>query len=503
MTDKARGILIVAALVIVFGGGAFYFFGIHQPAQERKAAQDEVARWEKRWQEARTCLLGPEPGSSKLAEALAIRELAPDPWERKTCTQAISSLARGNAEDTGMEKVERAWIDLEKAATKVANAFVAHVDPYGERPEKRKLDPLPGALDDLEAAYAKLRKAAGLPPSATNKGKPLPIATVVPLTLGETQLTSLQGPFMTSGAGFVGFGRAKDKEVQVVIAAGAPALIKQVGAGVQRAMPDSSWGAHAVPDGVNVGKIDDTGNPVSPTKLPFEEGPSVLAVVGTYDDGVVAFGGGTKLIVARGKGGTFTPSAPFEVIDIAYASDPLTGRTELVWTDGKAKVWRLALAPGQLDATPVELSASGRPVRACLDRDSLWVQMGDDYDSKVVEVTGDRVQEHDEEEAQDVIVGCTPDGALLRTNDVYKHCMAECNTFTPDGPPSYAMAVLPHGWVGFRTRGAVLAVHRASRTDYMAAPNSFWPVLSLTNGDVIDVLGYVPEGLTIVRVPSS
>ena len=74
MSDRGRVLLVVGAVVLVAGGAAFWFFKIFQPKQQLKAAQEEIAEWETRYQDARDCLLGKSPGSAKTSEALAIRE---------------------------------------------------------------------------------------------------------------------------------------------------------------------------------------------------------------------------------------------------------------------------------------------------------------------------------------------------------------------------------------------------------------------------------------------
>ena len=132
MSEKGRVGLIFGAVAVVLGGGLFYFFKIYQPKQQQGAAQTEVVAWEKRWDDARGCLLGKAPRSSKASEALAVREMQPDPWERKTCTQLIGKLSRGVAEDTGLMKVEHAWMTIDRAAGKFANAFAMHADPFGD-----------------------------------------------------------------------------------------------------------------------------------------------------------------------------------------------------------------------------------------------------------------------------------------------------------------------------------------------------------------------------------
>src|SRR5688572_5376091 len=163
MSERGRVVMIFAAVAVVAGGAGFYFLKGYQPAQALKAAQAEIGSWETtRYQEARACLLGKTPGSTKTSEALAIREMAPDPWDRGKCTPLVSKLSRGEANDTGVEAVEVAWTELDKAAQKTALAFAKHVGSSTTLDD----DPLPGALDELDAARSKLRAAAELSATA-------------------------------------------------------------------------------------------------------------------------------------------------------------------------------------------------------------------------------------------------------------------------------------------------------------------------------------------------
>ncbi len=94
-SDRTRVIAIFAAVGVIAGGAGFWFVKIYRPKQVRNDAQAEIVAWETRWAQARDCLLGPSPGSSKTGEALAIREMSPDPWNRGSCTALISKLNRG------------------------------------------------------------------------------------------------------------------------------------------------------------------------------------------------------------------------------------------------------------------------------------------------------------------------------------------------------------------------------------------------------------------------
>src|SRR3954471_22024940 len=211
MSDKGRIAAIFGAAALLAGGGLYYFFKIYQPKQERGAASHEIEAWELRLREVQTCLFGDKPASSRSGEALAVRELAPDPWDRSSCTKLIGKLSRGVAEDTGIMKVEHAWMTVDRAASHVAMAFASHVDPSGDAPAKRGKDsPLPAALDELDAARAELREAAGMdpPPSASN---PLPAAELVPLMEGTDRVGSLTAWLPPSAGGVIAFGSVKNK----------------------------------------------------------------------------------------------------------------------------------------------------------------------------------------------------------------------------------------------------------------------------------------------------
>src|SRR6185295_5939979 len=89
--SRERGKAAVFALVIVaavaVGGGAYYLLAVYAPQQKRGKAQTEVVRWEARLAAARRCLLGEGAETADTRLALAMREMAPDPWSRGTCTQ--------------------------------------------------------------------------------------------------------------------------------------------------------------------------------------------------------------------------------------------------------------------------------------------------------------------------------------------------------------------------------------------------------------------------------
>lgn len=62
------------------------------------------------------------------------------------------------------------------------------------------------------------------------------------------------------------------------------------------------------------------------------------------------------------------------------------------------------------------------------------------------------------------------------------------------------VAVVPYGVVGIETRGAVLAVRKGGPTDFYAVPNGFVPLVAMTDGNTVDVVGWDADGLAIARV---
>jgi hypothetical protein len=527
MSDRARIILILLIVALVAGGAGFYFFKIYQPAQDLKAAQSEVNTWEKRYQETRACLLGATPGSSKTSEALAIREMAgpaDDPWDRKTCTALISKLSRGEGEDTGLPTVEQAWTELDKAASKAALAFARHVS------ESTTLehDPLPTALDELDAARNKLRTAAKLPETA-GVGKPLPVAQALPIGDGADTLTSLVVDAIPSAHGLVLFGKTANRTVQVVLTAGAAPKAMAVGPSSIRAVPDMTWGATPTPTDVRAGAFDAEGVIATPTTMTLE-GPTIAAVAGTLQDGVVIYGNQAEVVVARAKGGVITAAPPTK-IEVAEATVDADGRAAFVWGT-RAKTQGQIFKPGSADEPVVELPSLGR---LCMTSDRVWGQKGAAAISfgggrpvfkkdlgppapehPQVEFYGTAPRPEPSEPSVPQLQGCTPDAALFHdeanTADVVI-CSDDCHPVKfPTGAPLFAATTIVGGkLVAIASHGAVLGVWRegAQPVFYGLAEDTSpvlaheWPAMALTDGKVIDVLARSDKSFVVLRVPAN
>jgi hypothetical protein len=541
MSDRARVLLVLLIVALVGGGAIFYFFKIYRPAQDLKAAQAELDTWEKRYQETRVCLLGKTPGSSKTSEALAIREMrgSDDPWDRKSCTPLISKLSRGGGEDTGLPAVEQAWNDLDKAASKAALAFAEHVS------ESTTLehDPLPAALDALDAARNKLRALAKLPESA-GAGTPLPVAQTLPIGDGKGTLTSLVVDAIPSAHGLVLFGKTDSRTVQVVLGAGLAPKAMAIGPSSLRAVPDMTWGATPSPTDVQAGAMDAEGAMTTPTTLAMVA-PTIATVAGTLQDGVVIYGNPTDVVVARAKGGVVTPGTPMK-IQVAEATADIDGRSALVWGTAE-KTQGQIFKPGSADEPVVELPQLGR---LCMTADRVWGQHG----SVAVSFGGGRpvfkkelgppAPEHARVEIYGTgprpelgstsqgysgepdwnaptnapqLQGCTADAALFHDHARPSElviCTDDCRTAKiPSGAPQFAtttvvggklVAIASHsGVLGVWREGAPQPVFYAVSNDASPVLAHEWPAMALTDGKVIDVLSRGEKSFVVIRVPAN
>lgn len=521
-SSSRRGaiIAIFAVAALALAGGAYYMFAVYLPKEKRGPAQAEIARWEGRLAEARACLLGPAPASSNTREALAMRELAPDPWSRTTCTQLISKLSRGEAEDTGMLEVEEAWHGLDRAAGKVAAAFLAHVDPMGEPAKNRRADALPNALDELDAAHAALRAAADLgPPPARPATKPLPAAELVPLRDGGAAIKRLDSWTMPTMNSVLAFGATADHEVQVALVPGAAPVARRVGASVLRTVPDAPWGAagrtvllkgeelhHVV-----AGPLDERGElpagepDQDPKKrkdaVVIDGRPTVFAVVGSAEDGLVVAGSRNALVLARSQGGKLVADKPIEIEQIAFATDP-AGRALVAYNDGEGAL-RGFVARGAAPVKPFELGAV-HAGGACLTAKRGWIAGAESeqivsFDVETGAATPQTYERHD-------LLGCTGEAALLHKRDAthYVVCTGECRVAVLDGMrPSKIATLVGDKVVAGVVRDQVLGVWREEGPPaYYSLGKQLTLRFAASDGKVIDFVAESGDGLVVVRVPA-
>jgi hypothetical protein len=539
MTERGRVVLIFGIVALIAGAGGFYFFKVYQPAEALAAAQEEIATWEtSRYQDARGCLLGKTPGSTKTSEALAIREMAPDPWERGKCTPVVSKLARGEANDTGVEAVEAAWTELDKAAQKAAIAFAKHVGSSTTLGD----DPLPSALDELDAARAKLRAAAKLPPAA-QIGTPLQPAQIVPVVDGTEALGELRVSTLPSAHGLVAYGKTGSREVQAVFATGAAPKLGRIGPGSMRAVPDMTWGATAsrlVARGtgkaqdstgtVKAGAMNVEGVIATPTELtvvaplldegalfdpggyePGEEVGSIqiAAAAGPVSDGVVVYGAYKNLSIARSKGGAFTAAPPIK-IDVATASADLDGRIAIVWTTVDKIHKALLVRAGGEDAFELPASFEGAP---CMTKDRVWVMGTND---EVFAFGGGQPLARIPVGRSIGLQGCTADAAILRSRSAPREiaiCTNECRkVLLPSGAPESSVVTAVGGklWA-FSSHAGVLGVWTEDKpARFYSLPMQArpvrayeWPAMAMTDGKVVDIVAQATDAIVVIRIPAS
>ncbi|MBA3457640.1 MAG: hypothetical protein H0T42_31450 [Deltaproteobacteria bacterium] len=505
MNEKARIGVIFGAVALVLGGGLFYFFKIHQPKQQQGAAQGEVLAWEERWNAARECLLGKQPASSSSRESLAVREMQPEPWERKTCTQLIGKLSRGVAEDTGLMKVEHAWMTTDRAAGKFANAFAMHADPFGDAAMKaEKESALGAAFESLDAAHAELRAAAGLDATAVAQLPSLPAAEIIPIKDGAERVTSLVSWVLPSAGGIYAHGGNKTSQFQIVAAPGQAPRALKVPNGALRAVPDLSWAASGLFSEVAIAPIDERGAFGTITNLPITEPGRVFFAVGSLTAGMVAYKTGDHLTVARATGGPFAADTPLEMERTIVAVDP-AGRVLLAWNpfstpENENETARLRGFITRGDAPPkiVELG-TGYAGSACLTATQGWV--GDSSQAISFSDTGavpHLFPRHD-------LLGCTKDSALLHNNGTshYVVCTEACRAVNMGSIKSTHVATVAGDKVqAIRARGGVLGVWRENALPvFYATQSTLQPMLATSDGKVIDVLATTDDGLVIARVP--
>lgn len=502
---KAAVLAIIGLAAIALIGGTYYLIAIYLPGQKRDQARGEIARWEARFAEARACLLGETPAASELRQALAIRDLAPDPWNQGTCTRLISALSRGEADDTGMPAVEEAWGGIERAASKVGAAFLDHVDPSRRQPER-----LPGALEELGAAHAALRKTVDLPPPPPVAATPpLPKLEVTPLRDGEHLLRSFADWTMPTMGRVVGFGKSDSRELQVTLTPGAPGLMLPVGNGVLRTVPEAPWGASGGPGQILIGDIDLSAGlaPPPPTgpdpRVVKVEGQGrVFAVAGKAADGLVVAGGSNTLVLVRSQGGKLTADKPVPITELAFAIDP-AGRALVAYNDEAGKL-RGFVGRGGAPAQVLEL---GETVAgsACLTAKRAWIAgpASDQiisFDTETGAVTPHTYEQHD-------LLGCSTDAALLQKRDAahFVVCADQCRVAVLQGMrPSSIATLAGDEVVSIALRDQVLGVWREKGPPrYFALPSPLLhPKLALSDGKVIDLVVQDEGEIAIVRIPA-
>jgi hypothetical protein len=490
MSDRGRAFLIFGVIGAIAAAAIYYFFEIYRPKQVLHDAQAQVEAWEARWASARGCLLGPKPASPSTREALAIHELS-EQWDRGTCTPLMGKLTRGDLPNTGLSNVEAAWRELDRAAAKAAAAFAEHVD--GGWGPLAKDNPLPGALDALDAARAKLRRSVELAVD-TASIPPLPAAQVLALADGGDPVISLDVVSRNSAHGLVTFGKTKGAAaVQVVLPIGGAPIVSRLTPGAVRGVPDASWGAQSIEGKLAIGPMDADGHITAPIANDGKGVATISAVLGTLANGTVIYGGDRSLGIAHVANGAVTFEKPVPVDDGAVAVDP----------DGRAVAWWNVDAPSPATSLRAFGFGSGAvapsPEAAstgCLTADHAQVGLIAFDGAQVAQITDDPLE----------VLGCSQSAVLLGGGDiVYAICGASCREPATKPNVGDAVGLVGDQLVAVALEDGVLAVRRDGHAPaYYSAPigvlaksrESVW-----SDGKVLDVVAKLPSGLVVVRAP--
>ena len=507
MSDRNRVIAIFAGVAVVLGGGAFYYTKIFAPGQARDQAREEFDAWDQHWRSLRSCLLGDER-SGKLGEALAIHEMLDQTWTAKTCTGDVGRLARGPGESSGINAIEEAWVDLDRAASKLAGAFSHHVATGSSWKE----DALPGSLETLLVARARLRDALGLDDDRKAALAPLPQAQLLRLDGKLTQIRT--DPYKATALGAIYFGQREAKEVQLVMRAGQPVAIARVDR-TTRATPDASWGATIEDGKLMIGPVIDSGTIAQPSgtlALPvLKPGEQAFAIAGASGvaaagKGVVVVGNEGQLVVAREDPAGVWRLAPPIPVARATAEVDLDGRVVAIWTDAKrvphARIWRYDQPDQdlQIKQDPEAFEA------LCLTRDRVWL-------TSPGVVYGLSTQPPIAVPTDGDLVGCSADAAILgASNGAYQLCATECRqAMLADTAHLISITDVDGKLVGVTSHAGVIGVWHEGQP----APTLYGlpepvelamgrerPPMALTDGKVIDALATAGTGYVTIRVPA-
>jgi hypothetical protein len=374
-SDSRRLALVIAAIVVLVGGGALYLFLVVLPGKTMEEAREQIVAWDAKWQAARSCLMGDKPLANDVADAMTVRELMAGTTEAAMgdCTPLVAKLRRPAGPASRVNAVEAAWPELERAAARMAEAYVSHSQAPLSVP-----NPLPPTLVALEAAYAKLRAAAEMSAPSPTAGPAIPGLTPAALVLDGDPVTELAG--VSAGGAFRGMGATAKGEHDVVWTAdkGLTGTLAADGGGL-RSIPNGTWsvdvaggaGGATLTAGDKKVTIDTSEGDVSPL-LAIGDGAERFVVY------VVA--GTMKLARSADSGATWAKDAILAAGDVAFTAAPTGDRLQLAWTDPKASpngLRALDLAPANAKGPlPAPVALAAQDLATWCTAGSLWIVGG-------------------------------------------------------------------------------------------------------------------------------
>jgi hypothetical protein len=477
------GIAIIAALVVLVGGGVAGWLFWYRPREAQAASQREVKAWEDGWLVVRRCLVGERPLTADPVDALALadmlgRETGP---QLDDCNRLIGRVGRPPGGTAGSDQVEALFVEAEELIGRLARAYADRMAGDGDLDARTiALGQAIAAIDDT---HDRLRAAAGMPALAReNRVEITPMAEPVALALGGEPLSvgliTAVDAGVIRGARFILTGPKLEQQGVIPLVDGIAAI------------PGGGWTVAISNDQIVAG------NPPVPVTTPgtrlipvaaIDRGTSrfVVAVPGSpvgedleeAEEGAVADAAVAPLhlFTSVDGGATWTPGTvaleiPGTVNEVV--EDPMTGVVD-VNLEGPGQRAVVRLDPPNVETVLVPWSAD--PSRACRAGKATWLH---DDDTLIGIGLGAPVTATPPPYAR--IDDCSAEVALLRTGGgeepVYFHrCKAtECTLALEGSAHAWGQAALgPDGAVHYAIgRGGLLVQWTEGRSDarYMRMP---------------------------------
>jgi hypothetical protein len=319
---------------------------------------------------------------------------------------------------------------------------------------------------------------------------------------------------MPTMGGVIAFGTSEGRELQMTLLPGAPPVVKPVGNGVLRTVPEAAWGAAGGPEQLLVGALDDSGNLAQGTQgssgdrraLKVEGRGRVFAVAGNAEDGLVVGGGESSLVVVRSQGGKLLAEKPVTIEQLAFAMDP-AGRVMVAYNDEASGKLHGFVAHGGAPIKPLELGET-QAGGACLTSKRGWIAGPEggagapivSFDVETGAVTPQTWEQHD-------LLGCSAGAALLQKRNAssFVVCSDQCRVAVLQGMrPTKIATLAADEVVSVAHRDRLLGVWREKGPPrYFLLPEMLRSAqLALSDGKVIDIVAEVAAGMVIVRVPA-
>jgi hypothetical protein len=498
-------VLSIAGSLLVLGGVLYLVFGVVAPGSAKHAARDEIERWEARYVAARACLVGDRPAADGIVEAMAIYRIEhPAPG---SCTKFVGQITRGGATDTGDPEIEGAWNTIDKAGAAFATRYALHVGGRADPADRARFAE---AFEEIEAARAQLRAAAGLPALPLPLGPKLPVAQVIPVEVNQVVVRRLKEHALPSANSVVAIGSTGRTDAMLWFRPGMPVQAFRMAPGVRRSIGHPAWGMGEEDGKVVGGDIDETGDfTTTPVAVPLKREPDdeaipiVARVVGDATAGLVHYRLDERAALASVVAGKAVPLVPLERRDLRTAAEPSGRVLAMIGAIDDGEGARVAvLAPGA-PALGATIPFDYMPSAGCLTATAAYV----------VEPTGAEFVTFRTNDAASIdrhpmpirkLLGCTERAALFELADGdYAACAPDCHVAKVPAV-EVAVPVLAGDRVfrvGIVGQLLIVAGPAPMKPRYFAMPTGFQIAFTLGTDKVIDLVGEATEGVVITRIP--